>query len=174
MLVSPCTRQRVPFYSACRDQILLFWPSTIFIWSGCTCRPPLVCLCATPHRQTKENYFVCLSAVAPFPAMVWVSFLSLSLMACMIITWGRPDPKEVANIANKSAWEFWPLGIYLMENASKLDWAYLTLMRYPSIRWSLAPNSPLTCLTTSLESEKTSTTFPPRDRRASCRERVCT
>ena len=86
MLVSPYTRQRVPFYSACRDQILLFWPSTIFIWSGCTCRPPLVCLCATPHRQTKENYFVYLSVVAPFPAMVWVSFLSLSLMACMIIT----------------------------------------------------------------------------------------
>ena len=29
------------------------------------------------------------------------------------------------------------------------------------IHWSLAPNSPLTYLTTSLESEKTSTTFPP-------------
>ena len=69
-------------YSVCRDRILLFWPSTTFVWSGYTYRPPLVRLCATPLRQTKENYFVHLSAVAPFSAMVWVPSLSLSLMAC--------------------------------------------------------------------------------------------
>ena len=80
-LSPPCTAKD-SLYSVCRDQILLFWPSTTFVWSGCTCRPPLVRLCATPHRQTKENYFVCLFAVTPFPTMVWVPSLSLSLMAC--------------------------------------------------------------------------------------------
>ena len=28
------------FYSACRDQILPFYPLTLFVWSGCTYRPP--------------------------------------------------------------------------------------------------------------------------------------
>ena len=70
------------FYSACHDQVLQFEPLTTFIWSGCTYRSPLVHLCATPRHQTKENYFVCLSAMAPFPAAVWVPSLSLSLMAC--------------------------------------------------------------------------------------------
>ena len=70
-----------PFYSACRDRILLFCPLTTFVWSGCTCQPPLVRLYATPHRQKKKNYFVYLLAVAPFLIMVWVPSLSLSLMA---------------------------------------------------------------------------------------------
>ena len=70
------------FYSTCHDWILLFEPLTTFVWSGCTCRPPLVRLCATPYCQTKENYFVCLSAVTPFPATVWVPSLFLFLMAC--------------------------------------------------------------------------------------------
>ena len=75
---------RAFFYSACRDRVLLFQPLTTFVQSGCTCRPPLVRLCATPHHQTKENYFVCLSTVALFPAMMRVSSLSLSLMACIL------------------------------------------------------------------------------------------
>ena len=69
-------------YSAYCDLILLFWPLTTFLWSGCTCRLPLVRLCATLHRQTKENYFVCLFVVASFLAMVWKPSLSLSFMAC--------------------------------------------------------------------------------------------
>ena len=76
-----CTR-RGPLYSAYRDRILLFQPLTTFVWSRCTGRPPLVQLCVTPHRQTKESYYVCLSAVTPFLATVWVPSLSLSLMAC--------------------------------------------------------------------------------------------
>ena len=62
MLFPFCTWQRPPFnYSACRNRILLFWSLTTFVQSGCTCQPPLVRLCATSHRQTKENYlFVCL------------------------------------------------------------------------------------------------------------------
>ena len=83
-----------------------------------------------------------------------------SIISLMIITQGRPNLEEVANIANESVWEFWPLGICLMERTSKLDWACLTLLRYPCIRWSLALNYPLTCPTTILESEKTFTTFP--------------
>ena len=73
---------RFSFYSACRDHILLFYPLTSFVWSGCTGWPPLVRLCATPSSPDKEGYFVYLSAVAPFPATLWVLSLSLSLMAC--------------------------------------------------------------------------------------------
>ena len=62
--------------------LLLWFLYTAMASLQCTCQPPLVQLCATPHRQTKENYFVCLSTVAPFLAMVWVPSLSLSLMAC--------------------------------------------------------------------------------------------
>ena len=50
-------------------------------------------------------------------------------------------------------------GIYFREKTSKLDCAYLTLIRYPCIHWSLASNSPLICPTTNLEPEKTSTAF---------------
>ena len=60
-LSPPLCTAKNSLYSACCDRILLFWPLTTFVWSGCICRPPLVRLCATPHRQTKENYlFVCL------------------------------------------------------------------------------------------------------------------
>ena len=44
-----------PFYSACRDQILLFCPLTSFVWSGCTCQPPLVCLHHPPPAPNKEK-----------------------------------------------------------------------------------------------------------------------
>ena len=40
---------------------------------------PSVCHSLSPD---KEDYFVCQSAVAPLPTTVWVSSLSLSLMAC--------------------------------------------------------------------------------------------
>ena len=78
----PLYMARAFFYSAYRDQVLLFYSLTTFVWSGCTCRPTLVHLRATPHHQTKENYFVCLSVVAPFPATVWMPSLSLYLIAC--------------------------------------------------------------------------------------------
>ena len=78
----PLYMARAFFYSAYRDQVLLFYSLTTFVWSGCTCRPTLVHLLATPHHQTKENSFVCLSVVAPFPATVWMPSLSLYLIAC--------------------------------------------------------------------------------------------
>ena len=38
-------------------------------------------VCHSPSPD-KNDYFVCQSVVAPLPATVWVSFLSLSLIAC--------------------------------------------------------------------------------------------
>ena len=73
---------RASFYSACRDWILLFQPLTTFVWSGCTCRPPLDRLCATPHHQTKRTILFISLPWHPFFATVWVPSLSLSLMAC--------------------------------------------------------------------------------------------
>ena len=49
------------FYSACRDQILLFCPLTTFVWSGCTCRPPLVRFHHPPQLQTKKKMFYLLA-----------------------------------------------------------------------------------------------------------------
>ena len=48
-------------YSACHDQILLFYPSTTFVWSRCTCRPPLVHLHHPPQLQTKKKLFYLLA-----------------------------------------------------------------------------------------------------------------
>ena len=45
------------FYSACRDQILPLYPLTAFVWSGRTCRPQRVRLCATHPCQTKAGLF---------------------------------------------------------------------------------------------------------------------
>ena len=47
---------RFSFYSACRDRILLFYPLTSFVWFGCTSRPPLVCLCATPITRQRRVF----------------------------------------------------------------------------------------------------------------------
>ena len=68
-----CTA-RAPFYSTYLDRILLSQYLTTFVQSGCTCRPPLVRLCWLCHSllPDKEDYFVCLSAVAPLPATMWV------------------------------------------------------------------------------------------------------
>ena len=79
----PLFTARPSFYSAYHDRILLFQPLTSFVWSGCTGRPSLFRLCATPHYQTKKGIFVCLAAVAPLSCYGLGSFsLSLSLMAC--------------------------------------------------------------------------------------------
>ena len=57
-------------YSACRDQILLFCPLTTFVWSGCTCRPPLVHLHHPPPPvPDKENAVL-------FIGLLWRPFLS--------------------------------------------------------------------------------------------------
>ena len=59
---SPLCTARTSFYRACHGRILPFQPLTTFAWSGCTCRPPLDRLCATPHHQTKRTIlFVSLS-----------------------------------------------------------------------------------------------------------------
>ena len=71
------------FYSACCDRILLFQPLTTFVWSGCTCQPPLVHLCWLCHsyHQTKRTIlFVCLPW-HPYLLRCGCS-LSVSLMAC--------------------------------------------------------------------------------------------
>ena len=73
---------RASFYSACRDWILLFQPLTTFVWSGCTCRPLLDRLCATLRHQTKRTILFISLPWHTFFATVWVSSLSLSLMAC--------------------------------------------------------------------------------------------
>ena len=77
--VSPLVLGKGPLYNACHDWLLPFQPLTTFIWSGCTCRPSLVRLCQLCHSLSleKENYFVCLFAVSPLPAVVWMLSLSL-------------------------------------------------------------------------------------------------
>ena len=69
-------------YNACHDQILLFCSLTTFIWSGCTCRPPLIRLHHPLQLRTKKK-------VVLFIGLPWCPFLprcrrflSLSLMAC--------------------------------------------------------------------------------------------
>ena len=76
------------------------------------------------------------------------------------MTLGKPCLDEVAKVANELAWEFLLLGTCFIEKALKLDCSCLILPRYHCILWSLASNSPFTCLMISLESEKTSTTLP--------------
>ena len=81
LLFRPCTQQRTPFYSACCNWILLFYPLTTFVWSGCTRRPLLFRLRATPHYQTKTTILsVSLSWLFFLPRCYFS--LSLSLMAC--------------------------------------------------------------------------------------------
>ena len=85
----PLYTARASFYSACRDRILLFQSLTTFVQSVCTCRPPLVCLCATPYHQTKENYFVCLSAM--HPSLLWSGCLLSSYPS-----WHAPSGSNLA------------------------------------------------------------------------------
>ena len=69
-------------YSAYRDQILLFCPLTTFVWSGCTCRPPLIRLHHPLQLQTKKKavLFIGLSWCPFLPRCR--RFLSSSLMTC--------------------------------------------------------------------------------------------
>ena len=77
---------KVPLYSACHDRILLFSPLTTFVWSGCPCWP-LTGLPVAHHHHllmlvvppNKEDYFVCLLAVAFLYATVRVLSLSLPI-----------------------------------------------------------------------------------------------
>ena len=55
-------------YSACHDQILLFFHLTTFVWSGCTCRLPLVHLHHPPPVPDKERDVL-------FIGLLWRPFL---------------------------------------------------------------------------------------------------
>ena len=79
-VVVPSVHRRTPFYSVCRDWILLFQPLTVFVWFGCTCQPPH--LCVAPHHQTKRTILFVSLSWHPLPATAWVPSLFLSLMAC--------------------------------------------------------------------------------------------
>ena len=48
-------------YSACHDQILLFFPLTTFVWFGCTCRPPLDSSASPSLAPEKEKLFYLLA-----------------------------------------------------------------------------------------------------------------
>ena len=54
-------------YSACRDQILLFFLLTTFVWCGCTYRPLLVHLHHPPQLQTKKKRFYLLACCGTLP-----------------------------------------------------------------------------------------------------------
>ena len=70
------------FYSACCDQILLFCPLTTFVWSGCTCRPPLVRLHHPPQLQTKKKAVL-------FIGLPWRPFLPRC--RCFLSLWHAPN-----------------------------------------------------------------------------------
>ena len=65
------------FIAPAVTSVLLSYPLTAFVWSGCTCRP--YCATQTPARQ-RQTCFVPLCVVA-FPATMLISSL-LTLRAC--------------------------------------------------------------------------------------------
>ena len=77
------------------------------------------------------------------------------------ITRGRFCVEDVANVARESAWVFLFLGTYDKLKDSNPNCKCLTWFKYSCILGSLASSSPWTWPTTSLESEKNSTAFPP-------------
>ena len=77
------------------------------------------------------------------------------------ITWGKPCAEEVARVARESACVFPLLEIYSKLKYSNPDRKCLTWLKYPCILTSLTSNSPLTWLTTNLESENIFIAFPP-------------
>ena len=92
-----------------------------------------------------------------------ISFATLlALLRCLTrIIQGSFPAKEVASVANESAWVLPLLEMCDKLNRSKLGRRRLTWLRYSCILTSLASISPFTWPTTSLESENISTTFPP-------------
>ena len=92
-----------------------------------------------------------------------VSFATLfAMLKCsMRIIQGSSPAKEVASVANESAWVFPLLEMCDKLNRSKLGHRRLTWLRYSYILTSLASNSPFTWPTYSLEFEYISIIFPP-------------
>ena len=83
-LFLPLRTARAPFYSACHGRILLFQPLTTFVWSGCTFRPPLDRLCATPHHQTKRTIL--------FISLSWHPFLlRCGCLLSPYLSWHAPN-----------------------------------------------------------------------------------
>ena len=90
------------------------------------------------------------------------SATSFALLRCSTrIIQGSSPAKEVASVANESAWVFPLLEMCDKLNRSKPDRRRLTWLRYSCILASLASNFPFTWPTTSLESENISNIFPP-------------
>ena len=77
-----CTRQRTPFIMPAVIGFYYFGPQQPLSGLDILADHHWSVYVPLPIARQKENYFICLSAMAPFPAMVWVSSLSLSLMAC--------------------------------------------------------------------------------------------
>ena len=77
------------------------------------------------------------------------------------ITRGKSYAEEVASIDKESACALPLLGTCNKSKESNFNCKHLTWLRYPCILSSFASNSPLTWPTTSLESEKSFTDFPP-------------
>ena len=101
------------------------------------------------------------------PTLIWwiwifSPFISVGLhKSSTMITWGKLCAEEVVGVVRESAYVFLLLGICGKVKDSNPDCNYWTWFRYSCILKSLASNSPLTWPTTNLESESTSTIFPP-------------
>ena len=80
---------RAPFYSAYHGRILLFQPLTTFVWSWCTCQPPLDHLCATLHHQTKRTIL--------FVSLSWHPFLLLC--GCLLSPYPSWHASSGSNLA---------------------------------------------------------------------------
>ena len=101
------------------------------------------------------------------PTLIWWTwtiflFISVGLYKSSTrITQGKLCAEDVANVARESAWVFLFLGTYDKLKNLNPDCKCLTWLKYSCILRSLASNSPWTWPTTNLESENTSTAFPP-------------
>ena len=58
VIMSPSVHGKGPFYSACRDQFLLFQPLITFVWYVCPCQPLLI-------RQSFSHYHLLVLVVPP-------------------------------------------------------------------------------------------------------------
>ena len=94
---------------------------------------------------------------------MWTTFLPTSVglhKSSIRITWGKLCAEDFASVVRELACVFLFLGICNKLKYSNPDYKCLTWFKYSCILRSLASNSPWTWPTTSLESEKISTTFP--------------